>query len=355
MRILAVLHSPVGSGGDTTIRRIAGHLVESGHSVVPLPDPGDAGLLRQAVARHGVEAMIGTHAYLSGQLFLGSDLPYVIVFGGTDLNDFVLDPDAMALMTAAVDEAAALVAFNDDFVRRCQDLWPRAAAKLWHIPQGVNTEPAPDFSLRRRLGLSTEDILLLLPSGLRPVKDPLMLIRTVARWHAEDPRVHMVISGLSYDDDFQGIVTRRCAASPGVDYIGALPRPQLQAAMREATAVLNTSLSECSPNALLEAMRLRCCVLVRDIPGNTCVVRHNETGLVFSDPDDFRVQAQRLVDDARLRVTLGRRAGRYARWRHGLQPERAAYARLFQAVEERSRLVEVGQLDAYAPAGSHDG
>jgi glycosyltransferase involved in cell wall biosynthesis len=354
MRILAVLHSPAGSGGDTTIRRIAGHLVQCGHSVVPLPDPGDAALLRRAAVRHGAEALIGTHAYLSGRLFLGSGLPYVLVFGGTDLNDFVGDPDALELMTSAVREAAAVVAFNDDFVRRCTDRWPWATAKLWHIPQGVATEPAADFSLRRSLGLSARDILLLLPAGLRPVKDPLLPVRAVARWHEEDSRVHLVISGVPYDDDFSGIVRRRCATSPGVDYIGTLPRPHLQAAMREATAVLNTSLSECSPNALLEAMRLRCCVLVRDIPGNTCVVRHEQTGLVFTDPDDFRRQAQRIVDDPRLRAALGRRAGRYARWRHGLQPERAAYGRLFEAVGERSDEA-AGQRDAYAPAGSHEG
>ena len=55
----------------------------------------------------------------------------------------------------------------------------------------------------------------------------------------------------------------------------------LHAAMREATAVLNTSLSECSPNAILEAMHLGARSWCAISPGNTCVVQHDLTGLVF--------------------------------------------------------------------------
>jgi len=96
--------------------------------------------------------------------------------------------------------------------------------------------------------------------------------------------------------------------------------------MWEATSVLNTSLSECSPNAVLEAMDLGCPVMVRDIPGNTCLVEHEITGLVFDTPDDFRRQAQRLVDDEKFAGRVGRRGREFIRQAHGPRPERAAYA-----------------------------
>src|SRR4029077_8854317 len=118
--------------------------------------------------------------------------------------------------------AAALVCFNLDFVQRCLALWPAVQEKLHHIPQAAETWPAPGFAALEALGLPPDARLLLLPAGLRPVKDPLMLVDCVHRLHAEDPRIHLVIAGVSYDPEFEGIVRRRCEARAGVRYVGSL-------------------------------------------------------------------------------------------------------------------------------------
>ncbi|MFT7872072.1 MULTISPECIES: hypothetical protein [Amycolatopsis] len=52
---------------------------------------------------------------------------------------------------------------------------PEIADKVRVIPQGVRTDPSR-YSLRRALGVGQDAKLLLLPSGLRPVKDPLFAI-----------------------------------------------------------------------------------------------------------------------------------------------------------------------------------
>jgi glycosyltransferase involved in cell wall biosynthesis len=335
MRILAVLHSPAGTGSDTTIRRIAGHLRDAGHSVLFCLDPGTPEALTRLARSHGVEALIGTHALLSGSLFVDTGLPYVLVFGGTDLNESVFDAESLTVMTAAVRGASALIAFNADFVRRCRALWPEVEDKLHHVPQGVSTEPEPGYSARAALDLPPGARLLLLPSGLRPVKDPLLLVDCVRSWHREDPRIHLVIAGLSYNADFEGIVRRRAPPGSGVRYVGPLPRARLHATMRQSVATLNTSLSECSPNAILEAMHLGCPVLVRDIPGNTCLVRHDVTGLVFDDPQTFRDQVQRLLENPALGARLGREAAAFAATEHGLREEAQAYADVFGTVRPR--------------------
>src|SRR5215470_13484732 len=289
MKLLALLHGPAASGADTTIRRIADWLSASGHPMSLVHEPADPGELARVARGHGVLALVGTHALHSGRPFLDVGLPYVLVLGGTDLNEYALEPEYYALMTEAVEGAAGLVAFNEDFVRRCRSLWPQAADKVRLIPQSVRTSPSA-YSLRRALGVDRDAKLLLQPSGLRPVKDPLFVVDAVKRWHEEDPRIRLVIAGVSYDEDFEGIVLRRCGSGPAVRYVGPLAREDLHAAMIEASAVLNTSLSECSPNSLLEAMDLGCPVVVRDIPGNTCLVEDGVTGLVFADPDGFRTQ-----------------------------------------------------------------
>ena len=341
MTLLALLHSPAASGGDTTIRRIADHLVASGFPVLLVREPAD---LAATAMEHDVLALVGTHVLLAGRAFLGSGRPYVLVLGGTDVNEYALEPEFHAVMTAAVEEAAVLVAFNDDFVRRSRALWPRAADKVRRIPQSVRTRPSA-YSLRHALGVGQDVKLLLLPSGLRPVKDPLFAIDCVRSLHDEDPRVLLVIAGVSYDEDYEGIVRRRCAAGPAVRYVGALDRDDLHAAMREAVAVLNTSTSECSPNSLLEAMDVGCPVVVRDIPGNTCLVEDGVTGLVFADRDGFRAQVRRLLDDEVLARRLRQRGQEYVRRHHGPRAERAAYAAMFGELVDLSRAVPVRGAD----------
>jgi pimeloyl-ACP methyl ester carboxylesterase len=354
MNLLALLHSPAASGGDTTTRRVADHLSASGHPVLLLPHAADVAEMTAAAVEHEVAALVGTHALLSGSTFLEMGLPYALVLGGTDLNEYTLEPVFHAVMTKAVERAAALVAFNGDFLRRSRTLWPQVAEKVRFIPQGVSTTPSA-YSLRSALGVDRDAKLLLLPSGLRPVKDPLFAIDRVKELHEEDPRVRLVIAGVSYDEDYEAMVRRRCGAGQAVRYIGALDRDDLHAAMREATAVLNTSTSECSPNALLEAMDVGCPVVVRDIPGNTCLVENDVTGLVFADADGFRAQVRRLLDDEVLAHRLRRNGQTRVRLVHGMETERAAYAGLFRDlldglpadvdVPSRDRVVPVNGVD----------
>jgi len=324
MRFLALLHSPVASGNDTTIRRIATHLSDAGHPVLLLLEPAHEEDLAAAARQHRVDALIGTHALLSGRAFAKVGLPYFLILAGTDVNEFALDREYLDQMTHAVEGAAGLVAFNEDFVQRGRALWPQATERLYHIPQSTYTAPS-DFSLRAHLGLEPEARIFLLPSGLRPVKDPLFLVDCFRRWHAEDPRIHLVISGLSYEEGYEAIVLRRIGSGQGMHFTGPLERCDLHAAMLDSVAVLNTSVSECSPNAVLEAMDLGRPVLVRDIPGNTCLIRHGNTGLTFRDPDGFRVMAERLLDDEPYGELLGLRAREAVRRFHNPAAERSAY------------------------------
>jgi hypothetical protein len=139
LRLLTLLHSPPASGSDTTIRRITSHLAALGHRVILQSDPADSAELARLARKHDVDALIGTHAFLSGRTFHGSGLPYALVLGGTDVNELAADPECLKIMSRAVSDAAAVVVFNEDFRHRCLRTWPDAARKLHHIPQGVRT------------------------------------------------------------------------------------------------------------------------------------------------------------------------------------------------------------------------
>lgn len=102
-------------------------------------------------------------------------------------------------------------------------------ARAMHVRRGMRC--------RRRLELEVEDVLLLLPAGLRPVKDVLFGAHAVAAWHARDPRLCLRIVGPELDAAYAAQVRaalRELGSPRGVAYVGALPQRELHAAMAQA-------------------------------------------------------------------------------------------------------------------------
>ena len=95
-----------------------------------------------------------------------------------------------------------------------------------------------DMRRRRRLELEADDVLLLLPAGLRPVKDVLFGAREVAAWHAREPRLCLRIVGPELDTAYAAQVRaalRELGSPRGVAYVGALPQRELHAAMGQVS------------------------------------------------------------------------------------------------------------------------
>jgi glycosyltransferase involved in cell wall biosynthesis len=196
-----------------------------------------------------------------------------------------------------------------------------------NIPQAVETHPS-NFSLKKKLNLSPDDVLFLLPAGLRDIKDPLYLMDEISDWHRKDSRIFLVVIGATRDQEYADRLHATAKREHGIIVLDPLPQPDLWAAMQEATAVLNTSKSECSPNSILEAMYVGAPLLVRDIPGNTSIVQHRETGLVFDSPKKFRTGAMELISNILRRNSLIQNAKMAVLQYHNKKQEKEAYLSL---------------------------
>ncbi|KAJ1094329.1 hypothetical protein NDU88_007407 [Pleurodeles waltl] len=220
----------------------------------------------------------------------GTGIPFGAVFGGTDINEDTKNEEKSRVMGAVLEEARFAVAFTCQMKEAAERQWPHCRSKIYIQPQGILTSPSPAFSYEDFL--RTTEIpqrleavrLFVLVCGLRRVKDPLYLVDAFSEWHRREPRVYMVIIGPTVDALFTSEVEAKLSRAGGVQLLREMPQQDLQAVMKCCFAVVNSSISEGMSASILEAMDLGVPVLARNIPGNAAIISHQDTGLLFSDP-----------------------------------------------------------------------
>ncbi|MCB9598118.1 MAG: glycosyltransferase [Sandaracinaceae bacterium] len=337
MNVLVLAALAKATGNAVTARRIASHL--SPEHQVHLVDslttrPAD---VRALVEERDIDVAVGLHALLGGPFLRGLGIPYALVFGGTDLYEPVHELQ-QTQMARAVAGAARLIGFSPENVARAEWMWPNVAGRVEQIPQAVEAPlTEPDYSLRAELGLGRDDVLLLLPTGIRRVKDPLHVVEAVSAWHARDPRVHLAVAGALLEPDYVEHALPVFEALPGVHYVPALPRERMLTAIHEADVVINTSLSEGMCGVLLEAMCLRTPIVARRNAGNESLVAHGSTGLLYDHPDELVHWARALLASGDLRERLASTARGLIEERHSNRAEREAYHQLVDEIEPFGR------------------
>ncbi|KAM6404005.1 glycosyltransferase 1 domain-containing protein 1 [Rhynochetos jubatus] len=336
MRLLLLACLRAQTGNATTVARIRDHLHAAGHICV-LKDafvyesPAEIAALTSTAE---FDAALAIHLYKGGRLLQGSRIPFGIIFGGTDVNEDVKCDEKHRVMGAVLREARFAVAFTMEMKDLAAAEWPDARKKIYVQTQGIKTTPSETFDWRRFL--HSADIptdaggvhVFLLVCGLRRVKDPLYLVDAFSDWHRKDPGVHLGIIGPAVDPVFTSEVKEKVKRAPGVHLLQEVPQEDLHAAMKRCFAVVNSSISEGMSAAILEAMDLDVPVLARNIPGNAAVIKHKETGLLFSDPQEFVLLSKSLMNDPIMETEIVTRAKDYVKKHHSWESERKAYQNL---------------------------
>ncbi|RMX47959.1 hypothetical protein pdam_00005363 [Pocillopora damicornis] len=267
----------------------------------------DSESVNKFVKTDGFQCAIGIHAWRAGRLLLDCPVPFAIIFGGTDLNEYDRDKDKFETMTKAIRKAKYLVAFSSSMKNQAVVLWPDCEEKIILQPQ-VCVEPSGflfhDYckqviDAQRQHKISngylshkhTGLTVFLLVAGLRRVKDPLYLAESIS----------------------------------GVYIFPPLPACDLHAAMQSCFAVVNSSTSEGMASALLESMALGVPVLARIIPGNSAVIKHKETGILYNSPEEFITLAKELKKSPQLRNYITTNAKKYIGEHHPVEKETKTY------------------------------
>uniref|UniRef100_A0A8C3T3Q5 Glycosyltransferase 1 domain containing 1 n=1 Tax=Chelydra serpentina TaxID=8475 RepID=A0A8C3T3Q5_CHESE len=263
---------PMGAAGCAAGR--GDHLEAVGH-ICSLKDAfgyENPSEIANLISAEKFEAALAIHLYKGGRLLQGSRIPFGIIFGGTDINEDIKHEEKHRVMGAVLEEARFAVAFTE----KMKEL---AAAEWVWIPQ------------------DTENLhLFLLICGLRRVKDPLYLVDVFSEWHRREPHIHLLIIGPAVSYFF--LLRERGRSSFGGRFL------------------------------TMTAMDLDVPVLARNIPGNAAIIQHKDTGLLYTDPQEFVQLSKSLMNDPTLEREIVTKAKAYVKKHHSWDCEREAYQNL---------------------------
>ncbi|XP_037339495.1 glycosyltransferase 1 domain-containing protein 1 isoform X3 [Pungitius pungitius] len=316
MKLLLLACLSPKTGNNTTAERIRSHIESAGHTC-ELRDAAafqSSAEVADLISRHPpFEGALAIHLFRAGSLLLDIQVPFGVIFGGTDINEDVKVEQKRVVMERVLLKARFAVAFTDKLKEEAKLFLLSQSCKIYVQPQGIQTEVSEKFCWTEFLRSS--------------------------EWHRENPLNVLVVIGPRYlfsnsgvrqkiDPVFSVEVEAVVKKTAGVFLAGARSQRELHAAMKRCFTVVNSSVSEGMSAAILEAMDLGVPVLARDIPGNAAVVHHESTGLLYSSPQEFLHQSQRLLSDRELRERLVRNGKVYVEEHHGLGQERETYQRL---------------------------
>uniref|UniRef100_A0A8C9NBF1 Glycosyltransferase 1 domain containing 1 n=1 Tax=Serinus canaria TaxID=9135 RepID=A0A8C9NBF1_SERCA len=279
------------------------------------------------------DAALAIHLYKGGRLLQGSRIPFGIIFGGTDVNEDIKCKEKRQVMGAVLERARFAVAFTVEMKELAAAEWVGVSS----FYTGIKTTPSETFDWYTFLqnaaipAASGPVHLFLLVCGLRRVKDPLYLVEAFSEWHRKDPSVHLGIIGPAVR--VPSSLCLCCCRAPGVHVLQELPQQELHAALRSCLALVNSSSSEGMSAAILEAMDLEVPVLARNIPGNAAIIKHKETGLLFSTAQEFVALSKSLMNDPVLEKGIVTRAKEYVEKHHSWEGERKTYQSLVQRLQ----------------------
>ncbi|MFO0932867.1 MAG: glycosyltransferase [Planctomycetota bacterium] len=337
-RVLLVTAEPEGlvSGNNTTIERFARRLRAAGveATLLRLPSFPDAAARLVAARAARPDVVHALHARHAGPeavaLARALDRPLVVTSGGTDLDQDVFDPARGAVVRATLAAARVLLVTHPaaEATARAMGL----PLRVLRVPKGAEPPPPAPPADRARFGVRDDEVLFVLPAGVRPVKNNRFPLAPLTRLRAEGAPVRLLLAGPARDEAYAAALRADLAAAPFAAWPGTFTGADREVLYATADVVLNVSHSEGGANAVLEAMVRGACLLAASIPGNTVFLTPTatapEAGRVYlaaptddpgrrrHDADDFLRHARDLAASPTLRRTLAAAARARARAEH---------------------------------------
>lgn len=207
-----------------------------------------------------------------------------------------------------------------------------AVDKVQVIRNAVNLdrfESMPDRNaLRAELGIPIDAFAVVAVGRLAPVKSYDVLIDGFAEFAERVPTAMLIIAG---DGELRESLTKHAVRSGKQVVLAGYKKDGWRYAAA-ADVFVNTSKSEGSSNAVIEAMTQGTPVIATDVPGNNEIVLDEKTGLLvpWKNAGALAGALTRIEKDTGLAYRLGTEGRAFARERHSVKKMATGYESVYR-------------------------
>lgn len=234
------------------------------------------------------------------------EIPLLLTLTGTDLN-LDMKQEKNYNFNKVLDWAYYLVVFQPYFAGLLLENYPEIKSKIRIIPQGVKI-PSVTGKTRKDVGWDDDEIIFVLPSGIRPVKNILLAVEAFKKIYLSCPRVRLVILGPVIDRDYGEKVLEAIKNCSFIQYLGQIEHKKIGDYLALSDVVINCSLSEGQPQAALEAMGLGKPAILTAVPGNLGVIEDKKEGIYVNDMEELIAAAKFFLTHPQERKEMGKKA-----------------------------------------------
>lgn len=191
-----------------------------------------------------------------------------------------------------------------------------------------NCQPLPDQ-------LNSHDnrpLRVLWIGNLRPIKRPELFLE-LARRLSHVGSVEFLLAGRTYDGRYTEILSRRDLPA-NFRYLGPLSHDDVLDLLNRSHVLVNTSLTEGSPNTFIEAWGRGVVVASLDVDVDGAL-KGRGIGVHAGDVDTLASEVERLLGDPEMRIRIATRAFEYVHKTHSM----SNIARLCDAIIASARAV----------------
>lgn len=252
--------------------------------------------------------------------------PYVITSGGTDVNIDIFKAAHKEKIDHVLTNARAITVFSNDAKEKIASVYPKLEGNVHIVKQSVWL---PDQENRLAQQMSSGFPRILLPAGLREVKDVLFVLPALIKLKEKFPSLTFTILGAELEPDVVRKVKNAQKSYSWISYYPEVSLEEMTSVYRQFDMIINSSVSEGQSSALLEAMSLGIPVVARANGGNKSIVVDGETGFLFQNVEEFYEEVITLLSNNSLQKQLIEKAKGYVETNHSLKEEINSFLKLY--------------------------
>lgn len=251
--------------------------------------------------------------------------PYLVTMGGTDIN-IDLQVNMNDEMFAFLNNAAYITVFTEDAKEKVKQLFQGWQDKTIVIPQGCWMP----WNLSSKIDVMNPHILL--PAGLRPVKDVLHVLPALDRLVSYFPNLSFTILGAKLNERVFHQVKDKIKERYWMNYAGVVPYEVMKVWYEKADIVINTSVSEGQSLALMEAIAMGRPVIARKNEANLNFIQHKQTGWLYETMDEFEEAVHSIMNNSLLRDQVIKQAKEWIIENNSPKKEILSYIHLYKSL-----------------------